>query len=476
MGLRRAYQAAGWDPVTGENAYGATGDEFVTYPTLSDVLAECLDLVTELGYSGEVRNNVTGALKARLGSLTVGPKGMAFDNDEPFDHMALLSGPAVVNLDLVGNDEEKAFGVGLVLIRLLEARRGQRSQSLRHVTVVEEAHRVFRRADRPMAEGEPANDFASETLSNLLSEVRSAGEGIIVVDQSPRRLADAAIANTALKVAFRSTFGDDLDRLQSSMNLDPAQRQAIVGLPTFDAVVFWEGMDRPIRIEAAARHAEQHPRTGPAVMGPAILTDPALARLALAWAAAEPAGRPLVDLALEAQARRLVPTALPSPEADVVVAASVDSAKRRAIQRVARARSLPRSRRDLLRSADPATITAAALLDDGSLPLRGCESVCPRGGCRAREVAADAARSVRARGAAERIQPGREAELCNFINGALIADYGPELGPALPSVTAGCAAVQVLSGTSGEYLLGSVVTILGLAGNPAQGGPDGPSE
>ena len=129
MGLRRAYQARGWDPATGENAFGPQGGDFVGYPTLSDVLSACLDLVNELGYSGEVRNNVVGALRARLGSLTVGPKGVAFDTDDTFDEQALLAGPAVVNLDLVGNDEEKAFAVGLLLIRLLEARRGNTPHS-----------------------------------------------------------------------------------------------------------------------------------------------------------------------------------------------------------------------------------------------------------------------------------------------------------------------------------------------------------
>ena len=216
--------------------------------------------------------------------------------------------------------------------------------------MVEEAHRVFRRTDRPAGEGEPANDFASETLSNLLSEVRSAGEGIVVVDQSPRRLADAALANTALKVAFRSTFGDDLDRLQSSLNLDQRQRAAVVGLPTFEAVVFWEGMDRPIRIEARAQHLpDALPRERPAALG-ATVVEAGISRLAQAWLAAGPPGRAALDLAMREHVSRLLPSALPTADAVAVTEATVRSSLDRAIEMVARTRALPRSERSRLRA------------------------------------------------------------------------------------------------------------------------------
>ena len=255
VALGRCYESAGWDVRTGAHRSGTDG----LYPTLTDLIQASLELVEEFGYAGEILHNVSAAIRARLGALTSGVKGEALDTDELFDIRSLLRRPVVVNLDLLANDKEKAFFMGLVLIRLWEARRGAQSQSLVHVTLLEEAHRILKEP-RVAADGEGGEGgFASEMFGNLLAEVRSAGEGMVILDQSPRKLLRDVLTNTGLKVAFRTLSPDDRRILSEAMNIETSAL-ALTASPTHEALVFWEGMDRPVRGRMNHRFATVKPR------------------------------------------------------------------------------------------------------------------------------------------------------------------------------------------------------------------------
>lgn len=264
MALRRSYENAGWDFRTGRHRSGGDG----LYPTLSDLTEAALATVDELGYAGEVLHNVSAALRARLGSLVHGVKGDLLDTDDVFDINALLTRPTVVNLDLVANDREKAFLMGLLLIRLWEARRGRSSRSLVHLTVIEEAHRILREPTAAADQSGGEGGFAAETFSNLLAEVRSSGEGLVIVDQSPRKLVRDVLTNTALKVALRTLGPDDRTLLAEALNIE-GSAAALTAMANHDALVFWEGMDRPVRAHLAARHSSA-PRPRPAARAPSI--------------------------------------------------------------------------------------------------------------------------------------------------------------------------------------------------------------
>jgi hypothetical protein len=250
MGLRRVYEDQGWDLLSGRNALAEADPEVSPFPTLRDLQSTCLRLVRQLGYIGEVEHNVRGALQARLGSLLEGPKGALIDTDQRLDTGRLLGGPCVVNLDLVGNDREKAFFMGLLLIRIWEARRGTSSQDLVHLTVLEEAHRILPAPAASVATEGGEGDFAAETFTNLLAEVRAAGQGLLIVEQSPSRLADGAVTNTGLKIALRNMGPADRELLGAAMNMDEAQQQTLTSLDRHEAIAFWAGMDRPIRFTA----------------------------------------------------------------------------------------------------------------------------------------------------------------------------------------------------------------------------------
>ena len=446
QGLRRCYTDRGWDLAASRNAFLDAEPGYPVHPTLVDLLQACREVVDTMGYHGEVRDNVDAALRARLGSLVAGAKARALQTQERFPIDRVLEADAVINFESVGNDEEKAFFIGLVLIRLLAARRGQVSAHLRHLTVLEEAHRVLKRDTGADADGRGGPSFASEMFGNLMAEIRSAGEALVVVDQSPRKLTDDALANTALQIAFRTTLGADKEALASSMNLDEAQTRALTGLKTHRAIVFWEGMDRPVALDtqyafgtAAARFAAARTPVRPAV----TLDDPHLRALAEAAVRSLPEERAAVVEQLRERARELLPAnvrGLAETAVDDALAAVVEALRlrRRWPDQVA------------LEGVRPALL-------DGRRPYVGCRHVCPTGGCLVGDALAPAAARLRTEGAAQEWARG---DLSGAVRVAAVNAFAGAAAPSVLEIAGPCLAVQVLDG-AGETFLAERVRAVG---------------
>ena len=127
----------------------------------------------------------------------------------------------------VANDEDKAFLMGTLIIRIVEHLRLRAADSepsaagLRHVIVIEEAHRLLRdRGD------ERASAHAVELFAGMLAEIRAYGEGIVVAEQIPTKLVPDVVKNTALKVVHRLPAEDDRRLVGAAMNLDEDQSRA----------------------------------------------------------------------------------------------------------------------------------------------------------------------------------------------------------------------------------------------------------
>jgi uncharacterized protein len=237
--LTRAYTNAGWDLALGEPAGHAA-----RYPTLEDLQREAEDVVAEIGYSQRVTDDVLGFMKVRLASLRHGTTGRFLAGGHPIDFGKLLTSNVVLEIEDVGDDRDKAFLMGTVLIRLAEHLRGQPSTRLRHLTVIEEAHRLLR---KPRDDGATAH--AVEMFASLLAELRAYGEGLIIADQIPAKLIPDVIKNTAVKITHRLPAADDRDAVGATMNLTDAQSRYLVTLAPGEAAVFSDGMDHPILVK-----------------------------------------------------------------------------------------------------------------------------------------------------------------------------------------------------------------------------------
>jgi DNA helicase HerA-like ATPase len=269
--LTRVYEDAGWDMVLGETV---AADPNPRYPTLTDLQRAAMAIVREVGYSQRVTDDVLGFIKVRLSSLRLGTTGRFLEGGHQLDFGALLRANAVLEIEDVGDDSDKAFLMGTVLIRLVEhLRMANRSRPvspvrLRHLTVVEEAHRLLRRQQAPGGGGaDGAAAHAVEMFAGLLAEIRAYGEGLIIAEQIPDRLIADVIKNTAVKITHRLPAADDRDAVGATMNMTGAQNRFLVTLRPGEAAVFADGMDYPLLArmpDGTGREAGVQPSTATA--------------------------------------------------------------------------------------------------------------------------------------------------------------------------------------------------------------------
>lgn len=251
--LHEVYTDRGWDLESNTNRRLAPGDATEdAFPTLSDLVVKVGEVVPTLGY--ETVGDLEGALVTRLDSLRKGAKGSMLDVTRSLPWDALLSQPTVIELEAMGDEGDKAFVAGLLVIRLVEYRRalGQ-AKGLLHLLVIEEAHRLLGNVSTATSE-HTANPrgHAVETFSNLLSEIRAYGQGVVIADQVPVRLAPDVMKNTNLKIAHRIVSADDRLAMGGTMAMTPPQTEALTTLGTGRAAVFSSGDDAPLVVQVPA--------------------------------------------------------------------------------------------------------------------------------------------------------------------------------------------------------------------------------
>ncbi len=248
--LTRVYEDTGWDMALGETI---AADPNPSYPSLTDLQRAAIRIVREIGYSQRITDDVLGFIKVRLSSLRLGTTGRFLEGGHQLDFGTLLRTHAVLEIEDVGDDSDKAFLMGTVLIRLAEHLRMEHKAKpagevkLRHLTVIEEAHRLLRRPEAPgsgSAGGAAAH--AVEMFAGLLAEIRAYGEGLVIAEQIPDRLTPDVIKNTAVKITHRLPAADDRDAVGATMNMTRAQNHFLVTLPPGEAAVFADGMDYPV--------------------------------------------------------------------------------------------------------------------------------------------------------------------------------------------------------------------------------------
>ena len=80
----------------------------------------------------------------------------------------------------------------------------------------------------------------------MLAEIRSYGQGFIIADQIPNKLAPEALKNTNLKIMHRIVSVDDRDSMGGAMNLDDIQKRHVTALGQGRALVYAEKMEQAL--------------------------------------------------------------------------------------------------------------------------------------------------------------------------------------------------------------------------------------
>ncbi len=239
-----AYEDCGWDLVKSINKY--SNDIF---PTFSDLIWE-LEAVIELSeYSEEVKSNYKGSLVTRVKSLANGINGEIFSGQEIGDEI-LFDKNVIVDISRIGSQETKAMIMGILIMRLNEYRANsgiEANSRLRHVTILEEAHNLLKRCSQEQsAEGSNLAGKSVEMISNSIAEMRTYGEGFIIVDQSPGAVDIAAIRNTNTKIIMRLPEETDRKTIGKSAAMKDNQIDEIAKLPTGVAVVYQNNWEEPV--------------------------------------------------------------------------------------------------------------------------------------------------------------------------------------------------------------------------------------
>ncbi len=231
----RSYEACGWDLRDSTSTLGSS-----LFPTFADLLMQLESVIAQSAYSDEMKSNYTGALVTRVRSMVNGLNGQIFTADE-ISNVDLFDSNVIIDLSRVGSQETKSLLMGLLIIRLGEyrAEKLQMNESLKHITVLEEAHNILRANHSSSgAEGGSVAEKSVEMLSNAIAEMRTYGEGFIIADQSPSTVHLSAIRNTNTKIIMR--LPDETDRLLAgkSAALTDEQIDEVARLPRGVAVVY----------------------------------------------------------------------------------------------------------------------------------------------------------------------------------------------------------------------------------------------
>lgn len=262
--IYRAYTDCGWDLETGKNALidelSEAGFLAHTIPIMSDLLPL---VSTSINFffpnQSDYGNSLLGALRARISSMTRGAKGNVLDStDNPISMSDLLKKPCVIELWPFTDNEEKAFIMALLMIKLYEYRQsldlreysdGQKDRPLEHVLVIEEAHRLLSKPQGGNEHTSNGKQKAVEFFADILAEIRSYGQGIVVVDQIPSKLIPDVLKNTDVKIAHRLADKEDREILGGTMNLSSEQMKDVARLRPGEAVVYYGELRQAIKIK-----------------------------------------------------------------------------------------------------------------------------------------------------------------------------------------------------------------------------------
>ena len=147
----------------------------------------------------------------------------------------LFDSRVIVDLSRLGSSETKTLIMGIMVTLLSEYRmsvaqsKNLTNSQLQHVTIIEEAHNLLKNTEHSNT-ASPLVSKSVETISNAIAEMRTYGEGFIIVDQSPTAVDISAIKNTNTKIVMRLPEQSDCEAMANAMGLDENQQKEIAKL------------------------------------------------------------------------------------------------------------------------------------------------------------------------------------------------------------------------------------------------------
>lgn len=239
-----AYEKCGWDVDSSEHKFGKP-----IFPKVDDVVVCVKEYIDRSDYSSDTKGDYKAAIEKRLQDLCEGMFDKMFNRDSIPDE-ELFNKNIIIDLSRTGSSETNALIMGFLVIKLNEFRlsEGGMNKSLRHVTVLEEAHNLLRKMST-FQSMETANVAGKsvEMITNCIAEMRTYGESFIIVDQSPSLLDPAAIRNTNTKIILSLPDTEDRKVAGGSMSLSDEQIDEIARQNQGEAIVYQNHWEEPVQ-------------------------------------------------------------------------------------------------------------------------------------------------------------------------------------------------------------------------------------
>jgi uncharacterized protein YcfJ len=218
------------------------------YPNVDNMIMMASEVIQRKTYAQRTKDNFNEVLLTRFKYLRRGTRGKILNVFKSTDYNELFGRPAVINISRLAGAKDKALIMSLLMLSLYEYRMSAyandihyryeaQKNRLMHLTLVEEAHNVLMEPGASFSGSANPQQAAADLFSNMLSEIREYGQGLLIVDQVPTRLISDVIKNTNYKIAHRMTSPDDYELMASSMALRADQRPIIPSLEIGNAII-----------------------------------------------------------------------------------------------------------------------------------------------------------------------------------------------------------------------------------------------
>ncbi|NLC97281.1 MAG: ATP-binding protein [Erysipelotrichaceae bacterium] len=222
-----------------------TTDDKGSIFNISDFIKCFENTFDDIGYTGDARNIGRAGIVRLKGLVNL------FDNYFSIPIEDILSKPTIIELAAIDNSDQKALIISLLLLSILVYVNANYlgDNVLKNVILLEEAH-VLLDADTNTGLGEAnPSSIAQNLVKRMLAEIRAYGVGLIIADQSPKKVSLDVVALTDIKIVFRLVEAINKQIIADSMNMDDSQFGRLSRLKPGEAFLFFNRLDEPEEIK-----------------------------------------------------------------------------------------------------------------------------------------------------------------------------------------------------------------------------------
>lgn len=222
-----------------------TSDDEGRVFNISDFIKCFQKTFDDIGYTGDAKNI------GRAGTVRLNGLINLFDNYASIPIEDILTKPTVIELTAIENSDEKALIISLLLLSILVYINANYigKGTLKNVILLEEAHVLFDvGVSSTNGEANPS-DIAQRLIKRMLAEARAYGVGLVIADQSPRKVTTDVVALTDIKVGFRLVESEDKSIFANSTGMDDFQEKKLARLKPGEAFLFFNKLEEPEEIK-----------------------------------------------------------------------------------------------------------------------------------------------------------------------------------------------------------------------------------